>query len=250
MNNPNLNLESHYAKLADIYDDLWFYSDDFVSHISSETIKRLDLLPDDKFVDLGCGTGIYAKEIQQTVKFNTDVICSDFSSDMLAQIPKGIGLKTVHMDSIDFVLQPINYSKIFIKEMVHHIDDKERLFRGVFNQLEPKGKFLLLLLPPTIDYPLFQKAISLYEKHQPHYQGLDDLLTKIGFETKVDFINYQLEIEKEIYFTMVKERYMSLLSSFSDEEINIGLEEMSIKYETETVLKFSDRFVAILSSKN
>ncbi|MDF5721917.1 MAG: hypothetical protein PUP91_15830 [Rhizonema sp. PD37] len=48
---------------------------------------------------------------------------------------------------------------------------------------------------------------------------------------------------------MVKNRYMSLLSTFDDEQLALGLAEMEQKYSQQSILKFSDRFVFITASK-
>ena len=56
------NYKKHYDHLAEKYDSLWFYSENFVSFLCQNIINDLDLHPEDKFVDLGCGTGIYAKK--------------------------------------------------------------------------------------------------------------------------------------------------------------------------------------------
>jgi hypothetical protein len=57
------------------------------------------------------------------------------------------------------------------------------------------------------------------------------------------------EIPKSKYFQMVQNRYMSLLSTFDDEQLALGLNEMEQKYAQQSILKFSDRFVFITASK-
>ena len=106
-----------------------------------------------------------------------------------------------------------------------------------------------MLLPPTIEYPLFAKALELYEKRQPHYQELINLLQQVGFFVDVDIIEYPLELPKIQYFEMVENRYMFLLSEFNDTELAAGLKEMEEKYQDKSVLKFSDRMVFITANK-
>ena len=48
---------------------------------------------------------------------------------------------------------------------------------------------------------------------------------------------------------MVKNRYMSLLSRFTDGEIQEGLKEMSAKYLSQSTLDFNDTFVFIVGKK-
>ncbi len=49
---------------------------------------------------------------------------------------------------------------------------------------------------------------------------------------------------------MVENRYMSLLSTFSDREIQQGLDELKNKYSQRSMLQFNDRFVFITGKKN
>ena len=136
-----------------------------------------------------------------------------------------------------------------MKEVIHHIKDKERLAQGIFNSLKPNGLFLLILLPPTIEYPLWQEALLTYESLQPNYQILVELFKEIGFQTEVNFVEYPVSIPKEKYFNFVENRYMSLLSRFNDEQLQKGLTEMKQKYQAQSILEFCDRFVFISSKK-
>ncbi len=48
---------------------------------------------------------------------------------------------------------------------------------------------------------------------------------------------------------MVKNRYMTLLSTFNDLELAKGIEEIKTKYADRTVLEFTDRFVFLVANK-
>ncbi len=49
---------------------------------------------------------------------------------------------------------------------------------------------------------------------------------------------------------MVENRYMSLLSMFSDEEISQGIKEMKERYSERSTLDFNDVFVFITGKKS
>lgn len=242
-------IHNHYQKIAGIFEDLWFYSEDFVQFITNKIIEHLCLKNTDILIDLGCGTGIYSKEINNQMQLYNPIICVDSSNKMLEQIPKNFKYKSVEMDAIDFSALSGTYNKIIIKELIHHINDLELLLGNLFQRLTSGGILLLILLPPTIDYPLFSKALRKYEDVQPNYNNLASVLSKIGFNVAVDFVEYPLAIPKSKYLQMVQNRYMSLLSTFDDEQLAIGLAEMEQKYAQQSILKFSDRFVFITASK-
>ncbi|WP_414581467.1 class I SAM-dependent methyltransferase [Scytonema sp. PCC 10023] len=241
--------QQHYQKISNIYDDLWSYSEEYIKFMTTKVIEYLRLKPTDTLVDLGCGTGIYAKSILKQIQLDNSIICVDPSEKMLQQIPDSPQYKIMALDAIDFLSQAEVYNKVLIKEVIHHIDNKELLFSRLFQRLTSDGIFLLILLPPTIDYPLFDEALHLYEKSQPHYSNLANLLEKVGFKVSVNLVEYLQAIPKSQYFHMVENRYMSLLSLFDDKQLAEGLAEMSQKYAQQSILEFPDRFVFITASK-
>ncbi len=244
-------IQNHYQQLSKNYDDLWEYSKDFVRFISENICNLLDLKSTDIFVDLGCGSGLFTKEINNQIQFTNPVICSDISSDMLAQLSNDSQYECIATDAISFSYEPRFFDKIIVKEMIHHLnkDEQESLIKNLFERLNVGGKFLLILLPPTIEYPLFEKALRKYEKLQPNYNFLVKLFKKAGFETEIDFVKYPLNISQEKYIKMVKNRYMSLLSSFSDREIQEGINEIKQKHLNQNTLYFNDIVVFITGKK-
>ncbi len=245
----NNHTKNHYKNIANIYDNLWSYSPGYIKFTTQKIIEHLQLTPTDTLVDIGCGTGIYSKEILNQIQLNQPIICVDPAAEMLAIIPTNSGLKPVEMDGVEFSAKPGTYNKIFLKEAIHHIEKKSLLFQNLWQRLTSGGIFLLLLLPPTIDYPLFDKALRLYEKTQPHYQEMINLLQQVSFVVNVDIVEYPLELGKVQYFQMVENRYMSLLSRFDDAELAAGLKEMEEKYKDKSLLKFSDNMVFITAKK-
>ncbi|MBA4496320.1 class I SAM-dependent methyltransferase [Paenactinomyces guangxiensis] len=247
----NENILNHYNRLASNYDQFWAYSNEFVSFISKNIIRYLNLKEDDRLVDLGCGTGIYSKEILRQMKLKHKILCVDISEKMLLELHSEKGITTINHDAIEFTQKSYKYNKVFIKEMIHHISSKDKsiLFDKLYDCLDHNGTLLIIMLPPTIDYPLFKDALKLYQKLQPHYNEIANGLETAGFKVNIDFVEYPLSINKGTYIQMVKERYMSLLSNFSDEEIQKGVIEIMDKYKEETDLKFNDRFVFISGLK-
>ena len=244
------NIKGHYDKLSSMYDDLWLYSEEFVDFISEKTIDFLEIKKSDILVDLGAGSGIYSKGIKRKIELTNDIICVDISDKMLEPV-KLPGYKTIAEDAIQFSERQITYDKIFVKEMIHHISDnqKQELLNNIYSNLSKGGIFIILLLPPTIEYPLFNDAIKLYEKEQPHYNIIAEKMNKAGFKTDIEFIKYPLNIDKNQYFKMVKNRYMSTLSNFSNLEIEQGISEMEDKYKNHKHLSFDDVFVVIKGQK-
>ncbi|TMM52172.1 class I SAM-dependent methyltransferase [Maribacter algarum] len=242
--------KKHYDSISDNYDELWTYSKDFVTEITKNIISLLEIKETDVIVDFGCGTGIYSKAIRQQVSLKKPIICTDISEKMLSKINDGPSYTLFHKGAIQFSELKLQYDKVFIKEMIHHVKrGRQRLYDNIYNNLNKSGIFIILLLPPKIEYPLFTEAIKYYEENQPHYSEIEKGMKTSGFLTEVSFVEYPLEIEKGKYFAMVRNRYMSLLSEFTDSEIENGINEMESKYKNENILKFNDIFVVVKGRK-
>lgn len=241
--------QKHYQKIGNIYDDLWSYSEDYLRFMGLKIIEYLHLTSTDSLVDLGCGTGLFTQSISKQIQLNNPIICVDPSQEMLSQIPLTPQYQIKAADAITFVSETSGYNKVYMKEAIHHIDDQELLFSSLFQSLNSSGVFLLILLPPTIEYPLFNKALERYERGQPNYNNLASLLEKVGFNVSVDIVEYIQSIPKTKYLKMVENRYMSLLSFFDDQQLQEGLAEISAKYAQQSILEFPDRFVFITANK-
>ncbi|MEM9541147.1 MAG: methyltransferase domain-containing protein [Cyanobacteria bacterium P01_E01_bin.42] len=237
----------HYRNLSNNYDELWSYSPEFITAMAQAICDRLQAKTSDRIVDLGGGTGLYTKAIDRLLQPDRKIICVDPSREMLDCV-NSERIETRCQDAVIFTEELGEYNKVVMKEAIHHIPEKERLFANLYRQLPTGGIFLLLLLPPTIEYPLFTTALQRYEKGQPNYRDLEEQLKNAGFQIATDLVDFPVAIDRDRYLNMVKMRYMSLFRHFTDEEIARGIEEIKEKYP-DTILKFNDRFVFITASK-
>jgi trans-aconitate methyltransferase len=131
---------------------------------------------------------------------------------------------------------------VLIKEAVHHIDQRKQLFRNLHERLAPGGVLLLVHVPPVVDYPLFTAAL---ERCRSWHADPDELMVELdaaGFTIERDGLDFTHTLPKQRYFDMVRNRYMSVLTSFSDEELAAGLDEMARTYADVDDLRFVDHF--------
>lgn len=240
-------INEHYQNLSNHYDELWSYSPKFIAAMAQAICDRLQAKTSDRIVDLGGGTGLYTKAIDRLLQPDYKIICVDPSQEMLARV-NSERIETRCQDAVAFTEQSGNYNKVVMKEAIHHIPEKERLFNNLYRQVPTEGIFLLLLLPPTIEYPLFTDALQRYEKGQPHYRNLVAQLETVGFKVATELLDFPIAIDRDRYLNMVKMRYMSLFRHFTDAEIARGIEEIKEKYP-DNILKFNDRFVFITANK-
>ncbi|MFC8099974.1 class I SAM-dependent methyltransferase [Streptomyces sp. NPDC057363] len=249
------DVRGHYDGLAAEYDEHWIYGPEYVPWMSGRISEALCLDPTDRIADIGSGTGLFTREVARQLRPSHPILCVDPSEAMLRELgaPPPPALTPIVASAEDFAegrarLPYEELDAIWLKESVHHVTDQARTLRGLADRLAPGGRLLIVMLPATIRYPLFKAALARFEELQPDPAVIGSHLRRAGLETRVDHIEHVLRIDRDRYLGMVRARYMSLLSTFSDSEIEEGVEEMRAAHP-EPVLAFPDRFAFVLGRR-
>jgi hypothetical protein len=112
---------------------------------------------------------------------------------------------------------------------------------------------LVVMLPTQISYPLFPDALRLFASQQPDPADIAGLLREAGLlgeaglETGLTYDRFHLRFPAERYLQMVRDRYMSLLSHFSDEELEAGAAEIRRAHPGEYI-EFDETYAFILGT--
>jgi len=239
--------QAHYDRLAPVYDQNWAYSPDFLKWMSRCILTRLGVGSGDRVLDVGCGTGLYARRL---AKCTGSVVCVDPSVRMLEQIPDDSHLVAVQASAEDLVVGltrlPVDrFEAILVKEAIHHVTDRAAVISGLARLLTPGGRLLVVMLPTRIDYPLFQAAHERFRELQPDPEWIARTMAGAGLTVELSYDEFPLVFSTERYLAMVRDRYMSLLSTFDDDEVAAGVEEIQHRYPGGRV-EFNDRFAFVL----
>ncbi|WP_119730088.1 class I SAM-dependent methyltransferase [Thermomonospora amylolytica] len=243
-------IAAHYDRLADRYDENWAHSAEFIAWMTGCILERLEPAPGDRVADIGCGTGLFT---QGLVERAGQVACVDPSGAMLERLPAGKGFVPVEASAEDVVegralLPHRQFDVILVKEAIHHVQDRARVLEGLAGMLAPGGRVLVVMLPTTIDYPLFDRALRLFEELQPDPEDVAGHLERAGLRVRLTYESFPLSFSKGRYLRMVRNRYMSLLSMFDDAELEAGIAEIDERHHEE-VLQFPDRFAFVLGRR-
>lgn len=242
--------EAHYERLAERYDENWEHSSEFIAWMTRQIVERLHPGPSDSVADVGSGTGLFARGLAERAGH---IVCIDPSAKMLEQVPAELSHTSITASAEDVaagrVQLPVDrFDAILIKEAIHHVRDPTAVLHRLGDLLAPSGRILVVMLPATIDYPLFGDALRLFEERQPDPVQIADDLERAGLTVHLTYESFPLSFARERYLQMVRNRYMSLLSEFDDAELGRGIEEIKERHPEER-LEFDDRFAFVLGRR-
>ena len=244
--------QAHYDRLAASYDQNWAYNPAYIAWMTGCILDRAAIGPGQVAADIGCGTGLYSLGLTTAA---SRVICADPSQAMLGQLPSDPALIPVLASAQDIAERRVTLpgeqlDAILIKEAIHHVpaSDRQAVLHGLAGFLPPGGRILIVMLPARIEYPLFNAALERFESLQPDPAEIAAMLSSAGLETGVTYDSYRLTMRKDRYLSMVRRRYMSLLSSFTDAELEQGITEIQDRHPGDH-LKFADRFAFVRGTR-
>jgi trans-aconitate methyltransferase len=156
-------------------------------------------------VDLGCGPGLFLKDLQQRYPNArlTGIECAPYMLNQVDKLPNAIQIKVADLNTDLPELFAANSLDVALaNRLIHELHQPVSLFRNLFHWLKPGGVFILvdMVRQPLKSYLTHElKGASLtdstlsdvqllatfqhyLEHNRYHSQDLCDLLTMCGFE--------------------------------------------------------------------
>jgi demethylmenaquinone methyltransferase/2-methoxy-6-polyprenyl-1,4-benzoquinol methylase len=129
---------------------------DFLNHLLSggidilwrkRAVRQLSLTENEKHLDLACGTGDFAIEVQK--KFSCHVTGADISTEMLAIArektkEKMANFEFLHADAENLPFEDNTFSSVTIGFGIRNFGDKAKALREILRILKPQGKLVIL----------------------------------------------------------------------------------------------------------
>ena len=239
----SVHKENHFDTIADEFNGLWQMTPEYQNWMSTTIVSTLNLMPDDRFVDLGGGTGFYTKLIAKKADLHNKPLCVEPSENMLSQIQQSDNLEPICADALSFSGRDIRYDKILLKEMVHFVDERKTLFEGIRHQLSEKGKLLIVTRPKNTPLPFFTAALETFAQGQPSLESMKKELLEAGINPTSITEEFVFSMPKERWYGMLRNRFMSNLQNFTDKEIEKGISQLESTHADQEMIEFRDQII-------
>lgn len=243
-----MNHNGHYDSIAQNFNLLWQFSDPYKDFVIARIQRFLKLSADDTLVDIGGGTGSFTERLADENSLSK-AYCIEPSKEMCTVALQQPHITALNTDSDGFIALELDYSKMLLKEVIHHLHDRPLFWKNVYPQLPIFGKILIITRPQEVEFPFWNGAKEAFKAHQPSLSLLKSELESGGFEVSVSVETHQFQLSKEDWYTMLRHRFMSDLSEFSDEEINDGINEIDPLYPN-NIITIKDNLLFITATKN
>lgn len=149
--------------MSDIKKFVRFYKSDFGKKVLAREANYLknELKERKKILDIGCGIGYFEEMLPEL-----NIIGFDNSREMLEEARKSSGKKFVFGDAKHLDFPEESFDGAFMVTTLEFLDDYKKVVDEVVRVLEPKGKFVAMVLNPESEYfkSHMHKADSYFRK--------------------------------------------------------------------------------------
>ena len=198
-------------------------------------------------VDLGGGTGEIGHRIWKLSKLTHPVLCVDPSKEMLDKAKQKEGVVTSHTNAEKFFSStehgPAN--RILMCACIHHISDYKATFAGVKEALTSDG-ILMIVNTSTLSH-LFSAAKKAFIPAD--LKSARTLFEMLGMNCRYVVGAEKFPIEKTLWYSALRGKFMSSLHHFTDDEIEGGILELEQEVSNQETLDFEIVYESLIITK-
>ena len=220
----------------------WLSSKSYISQFNKFLKTKINFNKNSKILDIWCGRASIISALQKKYNFKNKATGIDVVSNK--DIKKNIVFKKI--GALKYLKKPKKYDLILIKQTVHFFSktNLNNLLNLTKKRLNPKGKILIFSLKTKNNkIPCFKKMRKDLEKSLKRDEVLFKLIKKNLKGISYTNFNFKVNISKQKYVRMIRERYISCLLNMRNKEIKLGISEIKSKYQNQ--IKFTDTLKCI-----
>jgi ubiquinone/menaquinone biosynthesis C-methylase UbiE len=225
----------------------WISSIKYIETFNNFLVKQKKLNRYSRILDIGCGRGKIMGSLSSKLKLIDKPIGIDIENhkdfDKRITFKKTNAIKYLKNNKKKFDL-------ILIKQTIHffNLKDIKKILTYSYSSLNVGGIILILTLDTkNNEIPTF----SLMEQKLKQSFKRDNLIWKkllqLDIKKNITKFNFKVNIKKNIYLKMIKQRYISTLLKFSSLQISNGVIEINFKYKK--IILFNDKLKCIIFTK-
>lgn len=225
----------------------WISSTKYIQSFNNFLLKQKKLTKHSKILDIGCGRGKIMGSLSSKLKLINKPIGIDIENHK--DFDKRITFKKIN--AIRYLKNNKNkFDLILIKQTIHffNLRDIKKILRYSNASLEVGGVILILTLDTkNNEIPTF----SLMKQKLNQSLKRDNLIWKkllqLNIKKSITKFNFKVNIKKNIYLKMIKQRYISTLLKFSSLQISNGINEINLRYKKNIL--FNDKLKCLIFTK-
>ena len=221
----------------------WISSNKYINSFNNFLLKQKKLNKNSKILDIGCGRGKIIGSISTKLKLKNKPIGLDIEN--LKDIDKRIIFKKINATKY-IERNKKKFDLILIKQTIHffNLRNIKKILTYSYSSLETGGVIVILTLDtknnkiPTFSL-MKQKLKQSFRKDKIIRMNI----LKLNIKKTTSKFNFKVDIKKNIYLKMIKQRYISTLLELSSIQILNGIKEVNLKYKKN--ITFNDKLNCI-----
>ena len=220
----------------------WLSSRGYIKSFNKFLTKQVKLNSKSKILDIGCGRGKILGTLSSKLRLKYKPLGIDITNHN--DKDKRIRFKKINASNF-FLNNKGKFDLILIKQTIHLLNIKEikKLLYLSKKNLSQNGKILIFTLDTdNNEIPTFNLMRIELTKSLERDKKILKLIMKLYPCKKNKFI-YRVNINKNKYSKMIKERYISTLLSFTEQDLQKGLNEINFRYKNK--MKFKDKLICL-----
>ena len=229
-------------KLKNWDNKTWLSSKSYISQFNKFLITKINLNKNSKILDIGCGRANIISALQKKYRFKNKPIGIDVVANK--DVKKNIIFKKI--EALKHLKKQKKYDLILIKQTIHFFTktNLNHLLNLAKKNLNPKGRILIFSLKTKNNkIPCFKKMRKNLKKSLKRDEVLFKLVKKDLKHVSYSSFKFKVNISKQKYVKMIRERYISCLLNMSNKEVEFGISEIKSKYKNQ--IKFTDTLKCI-----